>query len=99
MEVVVWNKMKLTPEQERELLELAAKAAGYEVVAPLHRGEDSDFYAIELLINNEYFEWNPIHSRGDALELAVKLGIRVTPYPVYEFPKTSVIADIPTLHQ
>lgn len=45
---------------DRELLELAAKAAGIEVVTP-------------TMIN--YGQWNPLTDDGDALRLAVKLCI------------------------
>lgn len=49
---------------DRELLELAAKAAGYR----------------EAGINKPYTDgllenWNPLESDGDALRLAVKLGL------------------------
>jgi hypothetical protein len=55
---------------DRELLELAAKAAGYkfdstepfEICVP-HKG------------GNNYVEWNPLTDDRDALRLAVKLGI------------------------
>ena len=46
---------------DRELLELAAKAAGLEVVTPT------------ML---KYGQWNPLTDDGDALRLAVKLRIR-----------------------
>jgi hypothetical protein len=47
---------------DRELLELAAKAAGLEVVTPT------------ML---KYGQWNPLTDDGDALRLAVKLSIVV----------------------
>lgn len=55
---------------DRELLEMAAKAAGYkfdstepfEICVP-HKGGDN------------YYEWNPLTDDGDALRLAVKLGL------------------------
>ena len=46
---------------DRELLELAAKAAGYK----------------KRFVH--YLGWNPLIDDGDALRLAVKLGIRVCP--------------------
>ena len=54
---------------DRELLELAAKAAGYR----------------EAGINKPYTDgllknWNPLTDDGDALRLAVKLGIGVQSY-------------------
>jgi hypothetical protein len=46
----------------KELLEFAAKAAGLEVVTPT------------ML---KYGQWNPLTDDGDALRLAVKLGLDV----------------------
>jgi hypothetical protein len=67
---------------DRELLELAAKAAGIDVVG----------YADRLLVLPEYdgslirrhenggdVEWNPLADDGDAFRLAVKLGITMYP--------------------
>ena len=61
---------------DRELLELAAKAAGIELVwrnfsnvPNLFKGLSSD----EI--------WNPLADDGDALRLAVGLGIRIRPMP------------------
>ena len=51
---------------DRELLELAAKAAGLEVVTPT------------MLT---YGQWNPLTDDGDALRLAVKLQMHVNVYP------------------
>ena len=53
---------------DRELLEFATKAAG------LHRCEN---YYTDAAGN--HVEWNPLTDDGDALRLAVKLGIRVCP--------------------
>jgi hypothetical protein len=57
-------------ETDRELLELAAKAAGieYDFICPtgVHCGDASTM--------RDYF-WNPLTSDGDALRLAVKLDI------------------------
>jgi hypothetical protein len=36
--------------------------------------------------------WNPLEYDGDALRLAVMLGLAVIPYPIYAKPKHSVIA-------
>lgn len=54
---------------DRELLELAAKAAGIE-----HTGED---YARRSMGGGHYenFPWNPLLDDGDALRLGVKLNI------------------------
>ena len=65
---------------DRELLELAAKAAGLNV-----KGEwvDADDQFTHLNIGkkftNERMKWNPLTDDGDALRLAVKLQLRVFP--------------------
>lgn len=61
---------------DRELLELAAKAAGY----PIHT--DAQFVragggAPKLYMGNSGPEWNPLTDDGDALRLAVKLCINL----------------------
>ena len=64
--------------KDRELLELAAKAAGVAV----HHWSYADCPdcpdAVPVLtdgINTEIVVWNPLADDGDALQLAVKLGI------------------------
>ena len=54
-----------TPTTDRELLELAAKAAGYEYAK--HGG----YIVVDGIPGN----WNPLTDDGDALRLAVKLEI------------------------
>ena len=56
---------------DRELLELAAKAAGY---PPEWKG------AIKIAVDAPAYErkWNPLADDGDALRLAVKLRIKIT---------------------
>lgn len=81
--------MTPTPETDRELLELAAKAAGYAVTPHPNRRL---FKGLVFVLEGS--NWNPLTDDGDALRLAIKLGITVTPYPIYENPKHSVIADI-----
>ena len=54
-------------DNDRELLERAAKAAG---VGPLLFWSDEDGFGIP-----KYEWWNPLTSDDDALRLAVKLGI------------------------
>lgn len=66
---------------DRELLELAAKAAGMDV----QRSRLDDPLFRDLLIDGESprnagqkaFPWNPLTDDGDALRLAVKLGMNV----------------------
>lgn len=60
---------------DRELLELAAKAAGIDIgwrldVATLNDGQDGRNIA-----------WNPLIDDGDALRLAVKLGMNIALIP------------------
>lgn len=67
---------------DREPLEWAAKAAGIEVIRS--RLEDSAHR--DLLVANsvrnpfqKYGPWNPLTDDGDALRLAVKLGLTIVP--------------------
>ena len=72
---------------DRELLELAAKAAGlhdltyFDVTASGGKGMRRD----EL----DWDNWNPLIDDGDALRLAVKLSLDINPYP-----KTKEVAAI-----
>lgn len=66
---------------DRELLELAAKAAAfnacrwYEEGLYVHTGRD----ATDTVL------WNPLTDDGDALRLAVKLGMEVTAAPLHAY--------------
>lgn len=67
---------------DRELLELAAKAAGIKKpVLQDMRGWGEARYGLSEAIYDEEREeyWNPLAEDGDALRLAVKLGITVGP--------------------
>jgi sugar phosphate isomerase/epimerase len=57
------DRLKRNEMTDRELLELAAKSAGIEVVTPT------------ML---KYGQWNPLTDDGDAFRLAVKLGMQIT---------------------
>lgn len=61
---------------DRELLELAAKAAGLRVVDKSH--------PVSLYVENGSsfggVRWNPLTDDGDALRLAVKLGLHIEQY-------------------
>jgi hypothetical protein len=62
---------------DKELLELAAKAAGLEYTTT----EDHD----RLLVRGDdklRRPWNPLTDDGDALRLAVKLGLQIVHYSV-----------------
>ena len=62
---------------DRELLELAAKAAGIKV--DWRKSVECFCYS-----SSPYnVAWSPLNDDGDALRLAVKLGISLTPYPIY----------------
>jgi len=60
---------------DKELLELAARAAGIvgvDGVYPIFRGASQDW-------NSEHWtEWNPLADDGDALRLAVKLKLQIS---------------------
>lgn len=65
----------MTKTTDRELLELAAKAAGYQLLE-LADGVSFDH------INTSGFDkrnWNPLADDGDAFRLAVRLAIRIAP--------------------
>ena len=61
--------MNQTPKADRELLKLAAKAGGYSLSA-VPGMIWSDTAA-------EYIPWDPLADDGDALRLAVRLGLSV----------------------
>lgn len=54
---------------DKELLELAAKAAGY---MEFDSAEPFEVYRF-----GDWHEWNPLTDDGDALRLAVKLNLRI----------------------
>ena len=62
---------------DRELLELAAKAAGYEYECVSHTGYPEDEQHQIRSASGSLIDWNPRDDDGDALRLAVKLGIGV----------------------
>lgn len=71
---------------DRELLELAAKAVGVEI-----KKLTSHTPPAAIRIGGGMFD--PLSNDGDALHLAVKLGISITPYPIYNSEERhSVIA-------
>ena len=67
---------------DRELLELAAKAAGIK----LWHEDVFTKGLTQKVSNNGILQWNPFTNDGDALRLAVKLKIQITPgtYQDYE---------------
>ena len=76
---------------EKELLEFAAKAIGIEI------GNGRYFADWGFEIKDTSHFWNPLTDDGDALRLAVKLDLAVTPYPIYNTPKHSVLAQLKNL--
>ena len=63
---------------DHELLELAAKAAGYSV----HGWINDRLYLVDPsnpAENFDPFPWNPLTDDGDALRVAVRLNLRVMP--------------------
>ena len=71
---------------DRELLELAAKAAGYKLKwgEKLIVGDDevdcTDMpYVVSGQPDEAYWYWDPLTDDGDALRLAVKLGLLFKP--------------------
>ncbi|HEY8878264.1 MAG TPA: hypothetical protein VIN03_11910 [Roseateles sp.] len=65
---------------DKALLELAAKAAGFSVLGTLFKldaeGRGTDEF--QCLHTREFRYWNPLADDGDALRLAAKLGISVS---------------------
>ena len=72
-------------ENDRELLELAAKAAGVKYsVRDDEYYKTHKFFGLWIVYDYEPSEytrhyWNPLTDDGDALRLAVKLGIQIDP--------------------
>jgi len=67
---------------DREYLELAAKAAGLTIHANNQASRDACGAGdVGLWISRESTCWNPLTDDGDALRLAVKLGLSVLPTP------------------
>lgn len=73
---------------DRELLELAAKAADMDV--SWHNEDEADYYATNegMFLNGKRSPdnskyWNPLTDDGDALRLAVNLGIQIGDFHQY----------------
>jgi hypothetical protein len=62
---------------DKELLELAAKAAGIEIVGTF--GEMLEIRGIFSDGRTYIDEWNPLTDEGDALRLALKLKLDIQP--------------------
>lgn len=70
---------------DRDLLELAAKAAGWDT-NPWTWSERAE--AFRYCVGGDWVEWNPLTNDGDALRLAVKLRMCVL---VKTFPHAVVL--------
>lgn len=72
---------------DRELLELAAKAAevtgGWGEKIEYHNGA-VDLRDVWILEGDDFVPWNPLDDDGDALRLAVKLAIEISPCPEHD---------------
>ncbi|AOX41470.1 hypothetical protein CVT20_03880 [Pseudomonas aeruginosa] len=64
---------------DRELLELAARAAGYQF-SYSYRSLSSPAVPVILAETGRWRKWDPRHDDGDALRLAVKLRLDITFY-------------------
>jgi len=80
---------------DQELLELAAKAAGYTTIQYQNLKDSSlDIrYGIDEAIWNGEDYWNPLENDGTALRLAVKLGLFIYQIKVNEQKITAVEWD------
>ena len=88
---------------DRELLELAAKAAGFGAPGsgrtiwtlseyPKRSGRHGALW--NYVGNMDTAElWNPLADDGDALRLAVDLDLAIVPYPIYNKKKHSVLVQ------
>jgi hypothetical protein len=76
---------------DRELLELAAKAAGLEFDPTAKTAHGLMVVRDGAVCQSDQVLWNPLSDDGDALRLAVKLNISVVPYPIYSPIKHAVI--------
>jgi len=81
--------MSIDDMTDREMLELAARAAGLKEFT-----EINGRFAVRTRFTGmqDWSPWNPLTDDGDALRLAVKLGLHVMQYPIYDEPKHSAIA-------
>jgi hypothetical protein len=66
----------MTALSDRELIELAAKAAGLHDLGEWREAEGCWYYPFRSPLTNMHL-WNPLTDDGDALRLAVKLNLDV----------------------
>lgn len=93
--------MSLVDMNDRELIELAANAAGLEVWSKDLPGSAATMVTAGLYTSIGH--WNPLADDGDALRLAVKLALGVEPYTGVkmgsdELSAVANITDVYSLH-
>lgn len=95
-----------TPTTDRDLLELAAKAAGirYDKEASKPHPKSGAFWGLWLVFDGEPPEharrhWNPLTNDGDALRLAVNLSITLDFRGRSETVQANVSANWPKKHR
>lgn len=72
-----------TPKIDRELLEMAAKAAGFDTSHKWNRASMDMEHPVVAMVVRDAAEslvitgWNPLDNSGDALDLAVKLNLNI----------------------
>lgn len=84
----------MTKETDRELMELAAKAAGIEV----HESDDGTMQRRPVLAMTHYVQgqpysetrWDPLRDDAQALRLAVKLGIKLELHPAWVYARAVI---------
>ena len=76
---------------DKELLELAAKAAGMQIFVWGKKGSEN--YCIKNNDGTPGNRWNPLTDDGDALRLAVKLNLFNTRPKGYEWPDVELFAQ------
>ena len=83
---------------DRELLELAARAAGIRHIDYTNTDYDGRYGLVTCNVYGYHGpEFDPLNNDGDALRLSVKLGLCITQYPIYAEPKHSVLVKRPQL--
>ena len=73
-------------DSDRELLELAAKAA--KLILGEFKGR-----IVRYESDGQPVYWNPLQFDNDALRLAVDLDLAIVPYPIYNKQKHSVLVQ------
>ena len=83
---------------DRELLELAAKAAGYTTNHPWNAKRLTFNPPVDALVVQHangpfHTAWNPLDDSGAAMNLAINLDLAIIPYPIYNKQKHSVLVQ------